>query len=176
MFVMSHSIHIRSRTRETRDESGLCRSQRADAYERGVAEFDRLARDPTFRDFVGMYMAQGAKRSRSVVAVGSDDPAVVALAAHWVRRLSDRRIDYQLEFDAGQDLVEMIRFWSRHLGVSHEQIKLARRSGLRGGSCGSSYGTLTVRAHDAILRARLQAWTDEVRSSWTPSPEPEFVA
>lgn len=172
---MSHPIHIRSRTRETRDENGLCRQQRADAYERGVAEFDRLARDPTFRDFVGMYMAQGSKRSRSVVAVASDDPAVVALGAHWIRRLSGRRIDFQLQFDAGQDLVEAIRFWSRHLGVSHEQIKLARRSG-RPGDCGSAYGTLTVRAHDAILRARLQAWTDEVRSSWAPSPEPEFVA
>ncbi len=100
----------------------------------------------------------------------------MALGAHWIRRLSGRRIDFQLQFDADQDLVEIVRFWSRHLAVSHEQIKLSRRSGRAGDSCGSPYGTLTVRAHDAMLSARLQAWTDEVRSSWTQAPEPELVA
>ena len=172
---MNRPTYLRDRSRRTRDDNGLCRQQRADAYERGVAEFDRLAQDPTFRDFVGMYMAQGVRRSRSVVAVGSSDPAVAALGAHWIRRLSGRRVDYQLQFDEGQDLIELVRFWSRHLGVPHQQIKLVRRSGHPDG-CGSPHGTLTVRAHDPVLRARLQAWTDEVRSSWAPRPEPEFAA
>ena len=172
---MNRRTYTRDRVRGTRTETGLCRSQRADAYERGVAEFERLARDPTFRDFVGVHAAQRSGRSRSVVAVSSSDPAVVALCAHWMRRLSGRRLDFQLEFDPDQDLVELVRFWSRHLGVSHERIKLMRRSG-EPGECGAPHGAVTVRAHDPVLRTRLQAWTDEVRSTWAPSPEPEFAA
>jgi hypothetical protein len=39
------------------------------AYAEGAEEFDRLATDPTFRDFVCLYMAEGSKRSRNVVAI-----------------------------------------------------------------------------------------------------------
>jgi hypothetical protein len=172
---MNRRTNTRERVRGARTENGLCRSRRADAYELGAREFERLAQDPTFRDFVGLFAGRRAPRSRSVVTLTSADPAVAALGAHWLRRLSGRRLDFELEFDAGQDVIELVRFWSRHLGVSHQQIKLHMRTGHPDG-CEASRGTFTVRVLDPALGMRLQAWVDEVRSSWTPAPEPEFAA
>src|SRR5690242_9414671 len=36
---------------------------RDDAYAQGLAEFDALIREPTFRDFVVLYIAEGCKRN-----------------------------------------------------------------------------------------------------------------
>jgi len=38
---------------------------REQAYADGAERFDELAADPTFRDFVCLYMAEGSKRSRT---------------------------------------------------------------------------------------------------------------
>jgi hypothetical protein len=82
------------------------RRLREAAYEEGRTAFATLAADPTFRDFVCMYVGEGSKRDRNVVAIGNSDPQVV----------------------------------------------------------------LTVRASDTLLRARLQAWMDEVQRQWLDSP------
>ena len=50
------------------------RLRRAAAYAQGRLDFERFARDPTFRDFVCLYMAEGYKRSRNTVAVCNSDP------------------------------------------------------------------------------------------------------
>lgn len=38
---------------------------RDDAYAQGKAEYETLAADPTFRDFVVLYIAEGYKRDRT---------------------------------------------------------------------------------------------------------------
>ena len=60
----------------------MCRKYRVvreAAYEEGTAEFELLARDPSFRAFVCLYIAEGSKRRRNEVAIGNSDPAVIAL-------------------------------------------------------------------------------------------------
>jgi hypothetical protein len=47
---------------------------REQAYELGYWEFPRLASDPTFRDFVCLYIAEGYKRSRNTVSIANSDP------------------------------------------------------------------------------------------------------
>src|SRR5215210_2502537 len=63
------------------------------AYADGRASFDELTLDPSFRDFVCLYLAEGYKRNRNCVAVGNSDPAVVALCHRWLRRLSVSKLD-----------------------------------------------------------------------------------
>jgi hypothetical protein len=63
------------------------RRLREAAYEEGRANFDELARDPSFRDFVCLYLAEGYKRNRNVVSVCNSDPTVVVLCNRWIRRL-----------------------------------------------------------------------------------------
>jgi len=145
------------------------RRKRDEAYARGLEEFDRLSQDPTFRDFVCMYLGEGTKRNRNRVAICNPDPSVVLLGARWFRRLSRSKLDYYLQFHADQDLVELVRFWAEHLGVEHEQIKIQRKSNsnqLNGRTWRSRYGVLSVSSNDHLLRARVQAWMDRVRAEW----------
>ncbi len=53
--------------------------RRAAAYLQGRIEFAELIEDPTFRDFICLYMAEGSKRSRNTVAVCNSDPTIVVL-------------------------------------------------------------------------------------------------
>lgn len=82
------------------------RLAREAAYEQGMAEFDLLSKDPTFRDFVCMYIGEGHKRCRNTVAIANSDPAVVALAAFWIRRFTTNKLVYRVQYHADQDLEE----------------------------------------------------------------------
>jgi transcriptional regulator with XRE-family HTH domain len=42
---------------------------REEAYAQGLLEYDELARLPTFREFVALYIAEGYKRCRNVVSM-----------------------------------------------------------------------------------------------------------
>ena len=66
--------------RSTRAMQRHFRLLREAAYAEGVAEFATLSVDPTFRDFVCMYIGEGYKRNRNTVALANSDPAVVVLA------------------------------------------------------------------------------------------------
>ena len=61
------------------------RRLREEAYELGRWEFPRLARLPTFRDFVCLYIAEGYKRSRNTVSLANSDASVIRVADYWIR-------------------------------------------------------------------------------------------
>ena len=70
---------------------------RADAYEQGRAEYAQLAEDPTFRDFVTLFIAEGTKRSRNTVAVANSDPAVIVACVSWLRRLTQKTLGFAVQ-------------------------------------------------------------------------------
>ena len=145
---------------------------RVEAYEQGRREFDDLARDPTFRDFVCMYIGEGYKRNRNRVALANSDPSVIQLAARWIRRLGTNRFGASVQYHADQDLDELRSFWSSLLDLEPEAIKLQRKSNsaqLKGRSWRSRYGVLTVFTDDTRLRARLQGWIDRLEEAWVES-------
>src|SRR5690242_18283170 len=56
------------------------------AYQEGIEGYDALAAEPTFRDFVCLYMAEGHKRSRHTVAIANSDTTMMVLVTRWLRR------------------------------------------------------------------------------------------
>jgi transcriptional regulator with XRE-family HTH domain len=145
------------------------RKLREDAYAQGLAEFDTLCAKPTFRDFVVLYIAEGSKRDRNVVAVGNSDPRVVSLCARWLNELATRPPTYAVQYHADQDLDELRGFWGALLGVAPASVAMQRKSNSRqlaGRSWRCEHGVLTVRACDTLLRARLQAWIDRTKECW----------
>ncbi len=143
--------------------------RREAAYAVGAGEFDRLAAEPCFRDFVCLYVAEGYKRSRNQVSIANSDPAVVAVADRWLKRFAVRPLDYVVQYHADQDLDEIRAFWGVVVGVEPERVGVQRKSNsnqLAGRTWRSAHGVLTVRVGDTLLRARLQAWIDRVRSEW----------
>jgi transposase-like protein len=139
------------------------------AYEQGAAEYASLAADPSFRDFVTLFIAEGSKRERNKVSVANSDPAVIAVCVAWMRRLSDRRLCCSVQVHEDQDLPDVRSFWATCVGVEPEEIRLLRKSNsgrLAGRTWRSEHGVLTVWCNDTCLRARMQAWMDELRAGW----------
>jgi hypothetical protein len=70
------------------------RRLREEAYERGRLEYPSLILEPTFRDFVVLYIAEGFKRNRNCVWITNSDERVVAVSARWIARLSRKSLIY----------------------------------------------------------------------------------
>jgi AcrR family transcriptional regulator len=142
------------------------------AYAEGLARFPELSADPSFRDFVTLFIAEGYKRSRNVVAIANSDPAVLRVALKWMRRESVRSFEFAIQYHADQDLAELRTFWADQLGIDAEAIRLQRKSnsnGLKARTWRSRYGVMSVRTNDTYFRSRLQAWVDCVRAQWLDS-------
>jgi hypothetical protein len=145
------------------------RRLRAEAYARGRGEFLELASDPTFRDFVCMYIGEGYKRNRNCVELNNSDPAVVKLAARWIRRFAVNPVRYTLQHHADQDVPALREFWAHELAISGSQLAVQVKSNSNELSVRiwrSRYGLVAVSTNDTALRARLQAWMDRVQEEW----------
>lgn len=146
------------------------RLKREEAYGAGLAEFKALSADPSFDDFVCMYIGEGYRRDRNRVALANSDPVVVSLAAGWIARLTTRKVDYAVQYHADQDPIWLKQFWAFRLGVEPDDIREQRKSNSRnlaGRGWRSKHGVLTVGTNDTMLRARLQAWIDQVKLRWS---------
>jgi AcrR family transcriptional regulator len=145
---------------------------REEAYQEGVASFESMSREQGFRDFVGLFIAEGYKRNRNVVSVANSDPAVIAVANSWMRRLSRNKLTYWVQYHADQNLPKLRTYWAEQVRVEPSQIQVQRKSNgnqLRGRTWRSEYGVLTVTTHDTYFRSRLQAWVDLLRRLWLDS-------
>jgi hypothetical protein len=145
---------------------------REQAYELGYWEFHRLAKDPTFRDFVCLYIAEGYKRSRNTVSIANSDPHVIKLANPWIRTFSRNPVTYWVQSHADQNLDALRDFWSRELFIPRLAVGLQRKSNssqLRSRTWRCKYGVLTIRAQDTTFRARMQGWIDRLRRAWLDS-------
>jgi transposase-like protein len=89
------------------------RGLRQQAYADGRASFAALeAADPTFRDFICIYIGEGYKRSRNSVCVANSDPRVIILATRWLRRLSRNKLIFSVQFHADQEPTKLAEFWA----------------------------------------------------------------
>jgi hypothetical protein len=139
------------------------------AYEDGLRSFEDLDTQPTFRDFVCLYIARGCMRERTKVSLTDSDPAVIRLANRWMLRLSDRSPLLSVEYEPGQSLTELRRLWGAIVGVEARTIRVhgtVDRDGAELPVRRARHGVLTLTVDDTLLRARLQAWIGKTRVSW----------
>jgi transcriptional regulator with XRE-family HTH domain len=155
------------------------RRLRDEAYAQGWTEYDELVKLATFRDFVALYIAEGHKRCRNRVSIANSDDRVVVLAVSWLRRLTTKRLAYAIQYHADQDLDELRSHWGSLLGIDGATITLQRKSNsgqMKHRTWRCEHGVLTVTAGDTLLRARLQAWIDRIRSDWALDSAPPIGA
>ena len=153
----------------TRAMQAKYRKLREEAYAQGAVEYDALAAQPTFRDFVVLYIAEGYKRSRNTAAICNSDPAIVAMAARWMQRLSGRVPAVRVQHHLDQRPDRLRSFWGETLGIEASAVGLQPKSNsgqLRGRVWRCAHGVASVEVHDTLFRARLQAWMDRVREAW----------
>jgi hypothetical protein len=145
------------------------------AYAEAASAFAVRCDEPTFRDFVCLYVGEGTKRARNTVALANSDPAVILLAHGWISALSARPLELWLQYHADQDPAVLQTYWAGLLGCSPGSVRLQRKSNssqLRRRTWRSRYGVLTVRSHDTLLRARLDAWMNCLRAEWRDLDSP----
>ncbi|MEO8612132.1 MAG: hypothetical protein ABI690_29830 [Chloroflexota bacterium] len=139
------------------------------AYQQDLAEAPELLRDPTFRDFVVLYMAEGTKRDRNKVGIVNSDPKIVKLAHRCLRQLVSKNFYYALQYHADHDVDDLKTFWADLLNIEPEMIRPSRKSNsnqLSGRQFRSVHGLLSIEVNDTYLRAKMQAWMDIVKSQW----------
>ncbi|CAN5135182.1 hypothetical protein BH24ACT23_BH24ACT23_09620 [soil metagenome] len=161
----------RRRVRELATQSNKERAaaKRQGWYELGLAEFPALTDDPTFRDFVCMYIGEGYRRNRNRVALGNSNPRVIQLAHNWIARYAINKISYAIQYHADQDIDWLRAFWAFKLGIDGELIRLQRKSNsnqLAKRTWRSKYAVMSVGTNDTALRCRIQAWMDCVQDEW----------
>lgn len=154
---------------DTPGEAETLRPGQASAYEEGLRSFDDLIAQPTFREFVCLYAAEGYKRGRTRVALANADPAIVRLASRWIWRLTDGSPSLSICCPDGQSVSELRNFWSET--VKQSPIAIAAESDgddapLHAWGVPPLHGVLTVSVDDKLLRARLQAWMCRLREGW----------
>jgi hypothetical protein len=158
--------------RVTADAPQAAPAREESAYEEGLRSFDDLAVQPTFRDFLSIYILDGYKRDRTRVALANADPAVMRLVNRWIWRLTDKSPSLSVHCHPDQGAGELRRFWSETVGVETDAIRarraaageLTRRTHQWGPL--PVHGVLTITVDDTLLRARLQAWMRRMRESW----------
>jgi hypothetical protein len=153
----------------TRAMQAKYRRLREAAYEQGLAEYEELLHIPMFRDFVVLYIAEGYKRSRNTASLCNSDPAIVAVAASWLQRLSGRVPIVSVQYHADQDTKTLAAFWGDRLGVDPAAVRFhpkTNSSELRTRTWRCAHGVAAVAVHDTQFRARLQAWMDQIRANW----------
>ena len=162
-------VSSRAQAMATRAMQAKYRLAREAAYAEGRATFMSLAAEPSFRDFICLYLAEGSKRDRNRVQVCNSDPSVVRLCDQWLRRLSSMPRTYAIQYHADQDLTALREFWSEALGIVESEIRMQRKSNsnqLAGRTWRSEHGVLAVNVNDTLLRARMSAWMDSLREAW----------
>jgi hypothetical protein len=146
---------------------------RENSYWEGRNTFAQLAEDPTFRDFVNLYIAEGYKRSRNTLSICNSDPGLMRLANRWIRALTDKKLRYRVQCHHDQDQEYLKRFWAFGLGVESDQINVHVKSNsgqLSGRNWRCRWGVLAIDAYDTDLRMRMEGWIVELRDRWLDSP------
>jgi hypothetical protein len=165
-----------ARPSQAREEAGEVTGEaealhpgQASAFEQGLSSFDDLASQPTFREFVCLYILEGYKRDRTRVAVANGDPVVMRLANRWIWRLTDRSPSLSIACKPDQSIGELRRFWVETIGEAAGAIQ-GRRSRevepLHQWGPAPVHGVLTIAVEDRLLRARMQAWMCRLREGW----------
>jgi hypothetical protein len=147
----------------------ITRAHSEAAYEEGLETFEELSTQPTFRDFVCIYLVQGEHRERTRVALTNADPVVMRLVSCWIGRLTNKVPFLSLQCGPGQSLKDLRRFWSEATGAEPRAIRVRRSAAREFGERAApdpAHGLLTVGVEDTLLRARLQGWMCRARESW----------
>ncbi len=166
-------VPTEARRRAGEAVAARAREKREVAFAQGVAEWPRLSRDPSFRDFVVLYIAEGSKRNRNSVEMCNSDVAALRPARLWLPRLSVRPLRYSVQVHADQDTAELREHWAVQLGIAPDVIAFHPKTNsgrLAGRRWRSAHGVMAIRTGDTLFRARLEAWIQIVRAGWLDLP------
>ena len=143
--------------------------KRKEAYDEFKNMSESLLSDRYLRDFILLYMTEGYRRNRNSVSISNSNPNIVVVSHYWLKKLSNRPIDYGVQIHIDNDESEIKGFWSRLLNIDPGLIRITRKSnsgGLSGRVWRSVHGVFQVRTSDTYFRSKIEALMDAVQEDW----------
>ena len=154
-----------------------CAARRQQAYEAAIEKAQQLLADQHIRDFVVLYLAEGFRKDRNVVAISNSNPRIIEFSYNCMRELATNLHFYlSFQYHADQDPEALKLFWSSLLQIRPEQIKPVPKTNsghLKHRRFACEYGIFQVKVCDTRFRAELQALMDVLQEQWA-SPAPRL--
>lgn len=151
--------------------SNMCKKRRQDSYRVGQREYSSLiSQNPTFRDFVTVFLTEGYRKGRHGVSMCNSNPKIVILTTNWLRKLSTKEVRGHLQYQADQNVERLLKYWVGVTGIPKDKIRIALKSNsgkLSGRKWRCKHGVFSVMVHETSLRERMQAWCDLIEDEWT---------
>jgi transposase len=151
-------------------------ARRQEAYDAVRIEASMFLEDRDVRDFVVLYLAEGTRKDRNVVALSNSNPLIIKFAYRCMKRLATNlRFYCSFQYHADQDPKQLRSFWAVLLDIDPVCIKAIPKTNsghLQGRRFACEYGVFQIKAGDTTLRAQLQALMDAVQEQWSnPTPQ-----
>jgi hypothetical protein len=92
----------------------------------------------------------------------------MAIETRWICWLTEKTPTFSIQYYADQNLAELCAFWGETLAIDANAIMPLRKSNSNQltGHWRSRHGVLNKRVPDTLLRVRIQAWMDCLRTEW----------
>lgn len=139
-------------------------SIRDESYCKGYSEAPIVLQDPTIRDFIVMYLAEGYKKSRSAIDFTNTDASIIKLFVANIKRFTPRDPRYVL---IGHKVTEdMINFWAKQLGIPSVNISVVEKGGNVNPKRANN-GTFKVVVNDTKALFEIKGLYDYLREKWS---------
>lgn len=122
--------------------------------------------DPSIRDFIVMYIAEGAKKARNVVDFTNTDATTIKLFLTYIPMFSDKKIKFRLFYR--ENIEVLLEYWSATLCIEKDRIVPYKKvDSAKKGHRSSVYGTMKVTVSDTYAKQRIDALCDYLKKEWT---------
>lgn len=145
--------------------SNKCKELRDVEYQKGLT--DDIKDD--VRDFVILYLCEGYRKTKNIVQITNSNVNIIKLSAKVMRKLTDKKIEYNLNFYDDHDELELKNYWAKELSIGQDEIKCWIKNGqgnLRGRNNVSKYGTMQIRLCNTLLKSKIDGWMDNIQNKW----------
>lgn len=116
-------------------------------------------KEPTFLDFVGLYIGEGDK-IRGSAGITNSDPDVISIGYYWLKKLAKNKIVLKVKIHNDNDVEEIRNFWSKlvnnevEVRISYEKNDINKTGRI------SKLGTAHIGSNDTYLNQRITCWMD----------------
>ena len=142
-------------------------AKRQQAYDSAKAEAFDVLSDLRLRDFVTLYIAEGAK-AQNAVSICNMTPGVIQLSYYVMGELTGRSPKVVIIIRPGDDENSIASFWGGVLNISVDKIVLRRRKEeYNGKRFKPNYqGIAKLIVHDTQAASKLRGYMDYLLELW----------
>jgi hypothetical protein len=142
--------------------------RRQRAYDEGVEEYPALSKNPLFRDFLILYLCEGYKKNRNVVALTNSDVDIIKLGWAVLKKITSKSPSCMVQIHLDNSPDDVTKYWAEQLGIDPCSIKVyTRKVSMTNRNGRLPNGIFMFRFSDTYLRSRMQAWLDILKKEWS---------